>query len=858
MQVETLSRELSYYAAHGAALFPIPAGQKHGHLVPSFKHDHSNDPAQWVAWGKEHPGCNYGVVAFASQWITIDIDTSGGEHGRAEAWALWVELCKSWGLSAALSPHCQSPSGGWHVYFAVPAHIDASTLRQPDAVKKRINIRTVGFTVAAGSTFEGKPYLLFPDAPPPHPAPEALIAYCTRAPRSTTVLAGSWDKGDVAALLNWLNDRGCFEAYEDWFTCGMALKLEYGDDGAELWALIHDETVTADVAETKWQSFSSEPSSNSITLNSLMQRAHGMGWGGNIRKSTAAMFDGVAKLAAASGASLASGMPTGPSQGIPMMAGQQALADRSAPKLMNFLAATTGSPTATDFPSLPVALSGHGLYCVMQNAISRIVALAESSNRPDVTTPLGVLGALHAGICESLCQYLETSHGCTLDREGILIETANLTDDVQRQFVKKDGYINDNKGLPEGDNPDNVVYFFKSIRAKLRWNIWLQRVEIKGFEWSDWRAVDDVVIARLKTRAFRTGTRFRPTDAFLKENILSIAQDNAFDPVLERVNALQWDGVLRLANWLSMTCGVANDAYHQAVARNVVGGMVKRVRQPGAKHDEMAIFIGPQGSNKSTMCRILALQDEWFSDSFAFDGSPQNTVPQLFGKLVVELGELDGMAKRDVQHIKAFLTRQVDNVTLKYKAFSSEHPRRCVFVGTSNEDTPLVDLTGNRRFLPVRIIGEINLDWLRSNIEQIVAEAATLEAQGETFQIPREVWGEASKHQEAARSVNDVELRLSAWFEETPFTKTAFVSTNDLMNLCDSMGWKNMHTFRNSIMRRLGFHEVKPWVQGIRTVGWMRGEGNASQATRYLVSVVDGRPRVTIRAGAVLPPLPYL
>jgi hypothetical protein len=115
------------------------------------------------------------------------------------------------------------------------------------------------------------------------------------------------------------------------------------------------------------------------------------------------------------------------------------------------------------------------------------------------------------------------------------------------------------------------------------------------------------------------------------------------------------------------------------------------------------ILIGKQGTAKSTLCRTLAMQDEWFTDSVAFDGSPQNIVPQLFGKLVVELAELDGMAKKEVQHIKAFITRQSDNVTLKYKAFASDFSRRCIFIGTSNEDSPLVDITGNRRFLPVRV-----------------------------------------------------------------------------------------------------------------------------------------------------------
>jgi hypothetical protein len=95
------------------------------------------------------------LVAFTSQWIIVDIDTSGGEAGQDEAWDLWTGLCLSWGLPEPLAPHVQSARGGWHVYFAVPPHIDPSTLRQPGAIKGRINVRCIGYTVAAGSYYDG-------------------------------------------------------------------------------------------------------------------------------------------------------------------------------------------------------------------------------------------------------------------------------------------------------------------------------------------------------------------------------------------------------------------------------------------------------------------------------------------------------------------------------------------------------------------------------------------------------------------------------------------------------------------------------------------------------------------------------
>lgn len=858
-----LSSELAYYARIRAALFPIPAGSKAPTgIVGSFKHDHSSDLTQWHRWRTDNPGCNFGVVAFASRLIIVDIDTTGD---RNEAWALWVDLCTAWGFPVPFTPHCQSPSGGWHVYFSLPSHVDPSQLRQPDAIKKRINIRCVGYTVAAGSTFEGKPYSLFPDVEPPHPCPDALLAHCTRsAPRATAAAPpGSRDQGDVAGLLTWLAERDAFSDYESWCQIGMALRLEYGDTGADLWELCHDATVTPETAASKFESFATDPTPDSVTLNTFLQRAHSLGWRGTVRKSTGAMFDGVAQLAAAAGATLHSQGPLPPGAPVPMMAGQEALTERCLPILSEFLLATGDAPTTPscpDLPCLPPAMSRHGLYTPLNDAISRTFALSEMPKwKPSrVKSALAVLLLTHADVFESVRRRLEAA-GLSFPIGPIKIEAKGIEDDVQRVFVKQDDWIYDAKsGLPESDNPDNVVVFLAIIGATLRWNAWLNRAEIQGFEWPVWQPVDDVVIAKLSTRAFRTKTRFRVADGFLKQALLAIAHATQFDPVIERIAALKWDQQPRLSIWLSAVCGVPCDIYHQAVGRNVIGGIVKRARRPGAKHDEVMILIGPQGYLKSTLCRTLALQEDWFLESFSFEGTPQNIVPQLFGKLVVELGELDGMHKKEVEHVKAFMSRQSDNVTLKYKAFSSDHPRRCIFIGTTNSSNPLVDVTGNRRFLPVRVTSELDIAWLQSNIEQLVAEAAVLEAAGADFSIPRDVWGEAAGHQEAARSVSDIETRLNDWFAETPHTAASFITVPDLAELSDLAGWKNLHSFRNQILRKLGFREEKPYIDGKRTNVYVRAKGDVlprhiEHLTRFMVGRDSGgRPFVRPRTAAAL------
>ncbi len=873
---EQIAGNLAYYARNSLALFPIPAGSKAPTgIVESFVRDCSTDPAQWARWSEKNPGCNWGVVAGPSKLIIVDIDTKGD---RDESWRLWCELCAKWGIPVAM-PQVQSARGGWHVYFAC----DAEGLRQPDAIKKIINVRAGnGYTVAAGSTFEGAPYVLLSDAPP-YPTPAALVEHCsrrTKAAPGNNPNVGTRDIGDVSALVKWLAERDAFTAYEDWVGVGMALKLEFGDAGLDVWQLAHDETVTADVEQSKWASFTTEPAPGVQTLNSWLDRAHKMGWRGTVRRSSASMFgaDTVAALAKQAGASL------------PMLAGQAELTAVGEPIIAEFLAGTMDAPPrplCVDYPHLPEAVAGHGLYMPLRDAIDRIIAMAERPGwKPSrVNDALALLMLVHQDTFDAMCRRLR-AFGVTLQETKIKQIANAIGDKVQRAFVQLGDWIRDVKGQPESDNPDNVKVLLGIVSAEVRWNAWLDRAEIQGGigvtdyqngpEWPAWTYIDDTVKAKLSYRAKRTGTRFRPADSFLWESLLAIAHGNIYDPVIERLNELAgaWDGTPRLAIWLSATCGVPCDLYHQAVARNIVGGMVRRAREPGCKHDTMPILYGPQGTGKSTMARLLALTDAWFTDNILFGEASKELVLSLAGKLVVEISEMGMRGSANSAHVKAMISRQVDAGRTAYARAVTERARRNIFIGTTNDDEPLTDPTGNRRFLPVKVDREIDLAWLAANVAQIVGEAARKHSAGESFDIPRNVWSEAAERQEAARAVTDVETLLAEWFAETEFTgPVTYVMASDLVHLTTIAGWRNggATVARGAVMKRMGFRQEKPVMNGKRVTIWARGGiglGPADlvrQGTRYMVGQdSSGRPRVEIRReGAdvisgpiVLPPLP--
>ena len=237
------------------------------------------------------------------------------------------------------------------------------------------------------------------------------------------------------------------------------------------------------------------------------------------------------------------------------------------------------------------------------------------------------------------------------------------------------------EGIIERNNPDNVAIFLGYISCELRWNAWLEHAEIRGWEWPEWSYVDEAVHAKLSTRAGRTKTRFLPTDTFLWRTLLALAHQNTVDPLLDHIQELsdKWDGTHRLSVWLPQACGVPCDPYHQAVGRNIIGGMVRRARHPGCKHDTMAVFCGPQGTGKSTMARHLALFDDCCPDSVMLGEASKELVLSLAGKLVVEISEMGMRGSANPAHVKAMISKQTDAGRTAYARYVTERKRRNIF-----------------------------------------------------------------------------------------------------------------------------------------------------------------------------------
>lgn len=281
-------------------------------------------------------------------------------------------------------------------------------------------------------------------------------------------------------------------------------------------------------------------------------------------------------------------------------------------------------------------------------------------------------------------------------------------------------------------------------------------------------------------------------DNLFQKGLTAITDERRFNPLRAYIDGLpEWDGVPRAETLLTDYLGAEDTPYTRAVTRKTLAGAVQRVLEPGCKFDTVLVLVGKPGIGKSTILRKLG--GDWFSDSLSLaDTRDKTAAEKLQGQWIVEIGEMQGSRKADIDVMKGFISRQVDEYRPAYGRVTEKHPRTAIICGTTNSTNGfLKDTTGNRRFWPVPVSGDgwlSAMDMDEDTRDQIWAEAKLMLEKGETVYLDQEMEKEAARMQQSMLEYDEREgqvleyldtLLPEGWYDWPTYKRVDFFQQHD-------------------------------------------------------------------------------
>ncbi|HAF5679601.1 TPA: ATPase [Salmonella enterica] len=390
----------------------------------------------------------------------------------------------------------------------------------------------------------------------------------------------------------------------------------------------------------------------------------------------------------------------------------------------------------------------------------------------------------------------------------------------------------DNRGRIEAEILNAVMAVARPdfIGVDIRFDQFRDEIMLAPAGSGQWRAFTDADYVELRMTMAKRG--FKPVGReLIRDAVLQVSSVQPFDSAITWLEGLEWDGVPRIEVFYHTHFGTANTEYTRAVSLYMWTAMAGRVLKPGIKADMVPILVGPQGCGKSSGVEALS-PDPMFFTEISFAEKDDDLARKMRGRLLAEIGELRGLNTKELESIKAFVTRTHENWIPKYREFATQFPRRLVFIGTTNEDEFLADKTGNRRWLPVEVSG-VDVQAIKRDLLLLWAEAReTFKRLGGVQFRDAERLG-ASVHEKY--TIKDAWLEtVEKWLdtpdmltEEIPRTRE-FLLPSDVLR--DAIGLNPSHIGKREEMRignvlqNCGYLRERRTVKGKQIRVWVKNQ----------------------------------
>lgn len=332
--------------------------------------------------------------------------------------------------------------------------------------------------------------------------------------------------------------------------------------------------------------------------------------------------------------------------------------------------------------------------------------------------------------------------------------TKNTTSQTQSSQTSQ------NKSGNKAQHSAFIARTLQTLGYQFRMNLCTDTIEVND------QPITDTIAAQIRIDARDAG--LRPICA-VEDTYLVEAANNAYHPIRDYLNGLQWDGQPHIALLASMiTCSDPAVTYDDGTQRTLIYVYLRRwligaVAKALDGHQNMMIVLaGGQGIGKSHLAAWLCSGLSQYFIEAPISVGDRDTDVRLMSHFIWEVSELDATTRKaDVAALKAFITKQTVAVRKAYGRHDTVKSALASFIGTVNEGSGfLTDETGNRRFL-VATVESIDWRYQQLDINQVWAEAVAAYRTGDAWHLT----GPEREVQAQQNRGHEVESILESWLE---------------------------------------------------------------------------------------------
>ena len=302
---------------------------------------------------------------------------------------------------------------------------------------------------------------------------------------------------------------------------------------------------------------------------------------------------------------------------------------------------------------------------------------------------------------------------------------------------------------------------------------------IESHDSTGWRQLTDREMRRIAIEQMEEVGVAWSVDVELYVRSALIPSYNPVTDYLERCDT--WDGredyIRRMATRVPTAYRRWPDLFHRWLLAMVAQWM-NLSRDFG--NSVVPMLIGGQGTHKSTFCKLILPPElrEYYIDDVKMDNAEQ--VERMLGRmLLVNIDEYNAKTAREQAKIKRILTeKDVQSRRMRSDQYVML-PRMASFIATTNEQEPLYDPTGSRRYICCEVEGVIDTDT-PVPYRQMYAQAVAELRRGERYWFSREEEAEMEGHNQAFRQQSSPEEVLLSYFMPAERRKEHFIRAVDI------------------------------------------------------------------------------